>query len=200
MPNQNPASPTPSVELEEINLSDYLSVLYRRRRSALVVFLSVVIGVTLFTFLVKPTYEATATVHVQDSNMQGIPGLQSSQGTSLLTLLGMSQADPVETEIEIVHSRTNIEKVVRRLHLNWQVADQPDDMTFQILQFSSSEVMSSPDSGPEYKVTITGPGTYSIDDDDGNTLGQGKSGALFQGKNMTLLLDQLKGAKGTAAP
>ena len=195
MSSQVPTSPVSPVEIEEINLSDYLNVLYRRRRSALTVFLLVVIGVTLFTFLVKPVYEATATVHVQDDNVQGIPGLQGSQGSSLLALLGMSQQDPVETEIEILRSRTNIEKVVNRLHLNWQVSDQSGGMLFKILEFKST-AETSPDEGPEYNITITGPETYSVKDDGGKILGQGTSGVLFHGPNLTLLLDQLQGSRG----
>ena len=195
MSNQVPSFTGSSPEMEEINLSDYLNVLYRRRRSALTVFLLVVIGVALFTFLVKPIYEATATVHVQDDNVQGIPGLQGSQGSSLFALLGMSQQDPVETEIEILHSRTNIEKVVRRLHLNWQVSGQPDGMTFKVLEFKTT-AEASPDEGIAYKITVTGPGAYSVKDDDGKILGQGKSGVLFQGTSLTLLLDQLQGEKG----
>ena len=57
-------------QTEEVHLQDYLNVLFRRRHYALVTFFIIVILVILYTFLSRPVFEASATLHVQDEKVK----------------------------------------------------------------------------------------------------------------------------------
>ena len=182
MDRQNGVEFAPPQQLEEVHLSDYLAVLFRRRRIALVAFLAVVFAVALYTFLVSPVYDASATLHVRDEKVRG--------GANLLGDLGLSRDNPIETEIEIVKSRTNMEEVVRRLHLNWLVDKVSKGFRFQLAEFTSTA------EEPEYRLEVTGPGTYQLKDQDGKFIAEGRAGALLRGPGVTLLLNGLQGQPG----
>jgi len=179
MDNQNPQFSTPPTE--EIHLQDYLNVLYRRRLVFFIAFAAVVISVSLYTLLMKPVYEVSTTLHVRDEKVRG---------GGVLDDLGLSRQNPVETEIEILKSRTNAEDVVERLNLTWQVAEQSEGLDFRILEFASSAEI------PAYSVEITGPETFLVRDSTKRVLGQGTSGKRMQQENLTLVLDGLKGKAG----
>ena len=97
-------SPPPQ-QPDEVHLTDYLNVLMSRRKIFLLAFLTVFIGVALYTFTVKPVFEAFTTLQVQTPGGQG----------SLLAELGGNAQNPVDTEIEIIKSRTMAEQVILRL-------------------------------------------------------------------------------------
>jgi len=181
-PNQIPSTPYPSQwQEEEIHLQDYLQILYRRRRTFLVTFVLVFVAVALYTFIVQPTYEAQATLHVRENKLKG---------GDLLGDLGLSQENPIETEIEVLRSRTNIEQVVERLHLNWQVEKKQANLDFSILEFTS-EV-----EDPEYLIRLTGPENFEVEDSGGKVVASGHSGELLRGAGFSLLLKGLKGTAG----
>src|SRR6185369_244185 len=165
---------------EEIHLQDYIDVILRRRRTFAVSFLAVVACVALYTFLVAPRYESTATLFVKDEK-----GKVGQMGDLLL-----NAAAPVDSELEILKSRSNAEKVVARLHLDWKVDKRSEGVEFTPLEFASSA------EEPIYHVQLLGGGAYEVKDDDGKLVGTGSSGALLRGKGITLLLKDLKGAKG----
>ena len=167
--------------VEEVHLSDYIGVLIRRRRTALAAFLVVVLGVTLFTFQMKPVYEATATLHVRDDKVQG---------KGVLDDLGLSRQNPVETEIEILKSRTIAEEVVRRLHLDWQTDGVPKEVRFKILDFSSTL------DEPEFTVELTEGFGYRLLDRDQKVLASCQSDTLCRGQGVSLLLAGLSGPPG----
>lgn len=167
--------------VEEVHLSDYIGVLIRRRRTALVAFFVVVVGVTLFTFQMKPVYEATATLHVRDDKVQG---------KGVLDDLGLSRQNPVETEIEILKSRTIAEEVVRRLHLDWQTDGVPKDVRFKILDFSSTLEQ------PEFTVELIEGSGYRLLDRAKKVLASCQSDTLCRGQGVSLLLAGLSGTPG----
>ncbi len=172
MHSQNPS--------QEVHLQDYINVIWRRRKTFLVVFSAIFLGVTLLSFIVKPVYKATATVHVLEDK-----GLL--KGTMLSDLASVS---PVDAEIEIVHSRTNAENVVKRLQLDWDVAKKSDNLDFRIMEFTSSA------ENPIYEIELTGADTYRVRDNDGAIVGTGKNSVLMRGKGITLLLSDLRGKAG----
>lgn len=167
--------------VEEVHLSDYIGVLIRRRRTALAAFLVVVVGVTLFTLQMKPVYEATATLHVRDDKVQG---------KGVLDDLGLSRQNPVETEIEILKSRTIAEEVVRRLHLDWQTDGVPKEVRFKILDFSSTL------EEPEFTVELSGGSGYRLLNSDKKLLAECQSDAVCRGEGVSLLLAGLSGTSG----
>ena len=184
MNEQGSMRPTANQHLdlsEEIHLSDYLSVLYRRRRIIMVAFCLVFGAVALYTFMMKPVYEVATTLHVRDEKMQG-PGM--------LEGLGLTQQNPVETEIEILKSRTIAEEVVRRLRLDWQLDDQSEGLQLQLLEFASAAEV------PEYTLLVTGSDSYQVFDDDQQLLGDATSGVRFQHAGLSLLVAELNGQIG----
>ena len=165
---------------EEIHLQDYINVILRRRKTFLFTFLAVVAGVVLFTFLVAPSYESSATLYVKDDK-----GKVGQMGDLLL-----NAAAPVDSELEILKSRSNAEKVVATLHLDWKVDKRSDGVAFKLLDFSSSAKK------PVYQVQLLGKGSYEVKDEDGSLVGTGTSGALLSGKGLTLLVKDIRGEKG----
>lgn len=179
-PLNQPGNPH-SEMVDEIHLQDYLSVLYRRRRTVIVIFLIVVALVSTYTLLMKPVYEVSTTLHVRDDKVRG---------NGMLDGLGLSQQNPVETEIEILKSRTNTEEVVRRLKLDWLIDKKSEDLTFNILDFNSKS------ENPEYKVVLNGDDNYRVFDTDEQLIGDGKNGVRFQQGGLDLVLADLKGKQG----
>jgi len=168
-------------QTEEVHLQDYLNVLFRRRHYALVTFFIIVILVILYTFLSRPVFEASATLHVQDEKVKG---------GDLLGDLGLSRDNPIETEVEILKSRTNAEEVVRRLQLNWAVEDLDASVQFNILEFTSS------DEEPEYQITLTQPGHYTVRGKSWHNTVAGQVGKLLTEGGLSLLIDALDGKSG----
>jgi capsular exopolysaccharide synthesis family protein len=170
----------PPDQPEEIHLKDYLNVIRGRRRAFLISFLSVLSVVTLYTFLVPPSYESCATLFVKDDK-----GKVGQMGDLLL-----NAAAPVDSELEILKSRSNAEKVVARLHLDWKIDRVSDGLQVKPLEFSSTALT------PVYRVTLLAAGAYEVRDDDGALAGTGQTGSLLRGKGVTLLLKELKGDQG----
>ena len=179
-PNQSSQTP---LEPTEVHLHDYLRVILRRRWSFITVFCAVFIGVAIYTYTVKPTYEAFATLHVHDE--------KSGKG-DLLGDLGISGQNTVDAEIEIVKSRTNLEQVSKRLHLNWVVSEKSEGLDFKLLEFQA------PESQSDYQVEVTGPDSYRVLDAADGVIGNGKSGLPMRSQSGTvsLLLTDLKGKTG----
>ncbi len=166
---------------EEVHLQDYINVLFRRRKPAVLTFVVIVVLVVFYTFLSRPVYEATATLHVQEDKVKG---------GDLLGDLGLSRDNPIETEIEILKSRTNAEEVVRRLQLNWVRDIENIDTRFTILEFNSF------DDDPEYRIKLLGDGAFTITGHDWNRTLKGQSGKRVTREGFSLLLDNLQGTPG----
>jgi tyrosine-protein kinase Etk/Wzc len=173
-------NPQHHTEMQEVSLHDYINVLFLYRKTFAWAFLSVFLGTALYTFFMTPVYEANATMHVKD---------ERSQSGRLEELL-MNRQSPIETELEILKSRTNMENVVRKLHLDWHISDESKGLSVRILDFSST----SPD--PSYTVRLTGPGSFTVLDSKNANVGQGKTGELMQGQGVSLFIAEITGSKG----
>jgi len=167
---------------DEIHLSDYLGVLFRRRRIALVAFFVIAFGVALYTFLAAPVYEASTTLQVRSDKVRG--------AGNLLGDLGLSRDNPIETEIEIVRSRTNIEDAVHQLRLNWVVDQKSDGVSLRIVDFVSTAEK------PVYRIELIDAETFRVRNGSGSIIAEGRSGALVRGDGLTLLIEDLQGQPG----
>lgn len=176
MTPNNPLRP----QMEEINLFDYLAVIMRRWKIFTCALCAVFILVALYTFTMKPIYEANALLHVKEDKGKG----------QVLGELMLNSSNPTNAEIEIVKSRTNAEQVVQRLHLDAGISKKSDGLKFKILEFKSAA------KDPVYYIRLTGADTYEVEDDNGDNIGQGKSGELMQKNGFSLLLNDVKGEKG----
>lgn len=178
---QLPQQPVCPVLAEEVHLTDYITVLLRRRRTFLVAFLAVFIGVALNTLLMKPVYEATATLYVkEDTNRSGKLGELALQ----------SGGNPIEAEIEIIKSRTIAEKVVRHLHLDWSVTSKSNSTVCKLLEFSPTDPKSS------YQLQLNDNENYTLTDDKGGQLAKGVVGQLLQTASVSILVGEFKGKSG----
>jgi tyrosine-protein kinase Etk/Wzc len=178
--NQSLQQPLHRQPQEEIHLQDYINVILRRRRTFLTAFVVMFLGVALYTFLMKPLYEADATLHVKDE--KGKMGLMQD--------LLLNSANTVDSELEILKSRTNAENVVKQLHLDWQISGRDEGFTFKILEFSSTAKK------PKYSVRLTSATGYTVTDSNGDTVGSSVSGQLLRGEGITLLISDIKGKTG----
>lgn len=178
----NHPQPPPQQQIEEIHLSDYLNVIMRRRRIFLFSFIALFMGVALYTFIMKPVYEASATLHVKDE--------KGGKGGILGDLAMLNSSNPVDAEIEILKSRSNAEEVVKRLHLTWGVTRKSGALSFKIMEFSSTS------GEPDYTVELTGPDSFSVTPADGTPAITGRSGQLIKSATLTLLLGDIRGQAG----
>ena len=165
---------------ENAHIYDYLSVILRRRKIFALAFCAVFFSVVLYTYFMKPIYEASGTVHIKKEKGQG----------GLLVGMTFDSLNSIDAELEIVKSRTNVEHVVKRLHLDWQVTKKSKGMDFKLLDFSSTA------KNPSYQIEMTSADTFTIKDDDDKLVGKGKAGELMQGKDVTLLLTDLRAQSG----
>jgi len=170
----------PVAQSDEIHLQDYINVIIRRRWTFVISFLVVVSAVVIYTLRQPPLYESTATLFVKDDK-----GKVGQMGDLLL-----NSAAPVDSELEILKSRSNAEKVVATLHLDWKVDKRSPGVKVKVLEFASTA------KPPVYSVQLQGGGAYTVKDSDKNTVGSGTSGVLMRGKGITLLLQDLTGEKG----
>lgn len=170
----------PTHQVEELHLQDYINVLVRRMKTFVLSFSAIFAGAVLYTFLVPPTYESSATLFVKDDK-----GKVGQMGDLLL-----NAAAPIDSELEILKSRSNAEKVVERLHLNWQADKRSSGVDFQLVEFTSTV------QNPVYQVQLLGGGAYEVKDDDGKLIGRAMSSVLLRGNGVSLLLKDLNGARG----
>ena len=173
-------NPTGFERPQEVNLYEYLAVIIRRRKTVALVFFTVLIGVILYTYLMKPVYEASATLYVKEQMAKA----------GLLGELAPDVSRNINAEIEILKSRTNAEQVVKQLHLDWNISKKSNGLTFQILEFKSTA------KNPSYRIELTSADTFEVVDDGDVTVGQGKNGVLMQRNGFSLLLKDIKGKKG----
>ncbi|PLX86459.1 MAG: protein tyrosine kinase [Desulfuromonas sp.] len=178
--NETHSGMVPSA-MEEVHLQDYLAVLQRRRKTFLITFLLVAIAVTGYTLMLQPVYELSTTMHVRDDKLRG---------NTMLEGLGLTQQNPVETEIEILKSRTNAEEVVRRLKLTWQISDADEGTRVNILEFSSTAEQ------PVYHLQLLGDGRYQVFNEKDVLLGEGIRGRRLQLDELVLLIDEIQGDPG----
>ena len=172
---------SPGHDEEEIHLHDYINVLIRRRKLFFWGFISVFVLVALYTFLSKPIYEATATLHVSDEQVKG---------NGLLEDLGLNRENPVETETETLKSSTNAEEVVRRLRLDWRIDKRSDDLDLTVSHFSSSAET------PEFRVTRIDAEHYEVRGEALDKPLRGKVGELLRDDRLELNIAKLNGPAG----
>ena len=198
MNSPQPPPPPPQYEIEEVRLSDYLNVLLRRKRIFLLAFLAVFLGVAYHTYTMQPIYEASAILYIKDEK----PGMGGILGDMPM----FKTPNPMDTEIEILKSRSNAEEVVRRLHLDWGISERSKGLTFRIAEFASTS------KAPDYTVVLTGPDkttvanadgsvtvgmpSFVVKNADGSVAAQGKTGERVRTQSLTLLLDEIQGKRG----
>jgi tyrosine-protein kinase Etk/Wzc len=85
-----PMTPSDPLRSQDIDFYEYLSIIMRRKTTFILAFLAVFIGVVIFTFSMKPIYEASSTLHVKDDKGKGGP---------LGEILSLNTSNPVNAEL-----------------------------------------------------------------------------------------------------
>lgn len=110
-----------------IDLRDVVKTLKKRRRTVLGVFLAVVIITAVVSFIIPPTYEATATLRVKQPK---------SLGSSLLADLPMTGMNNTKqlmsTYAEIIKSRTVVQAVIDKTQSDKEDIPTYEDMLKRI--------------------------------------------------------------------
>ena len=103
-----------SLEFRQSSLRDFLHVIFKRKNQILLFFVVTVCTVVIGTLVVKPTYEAKAQVLVKigRENLYAPP----SEGKS--TFISFNNEDQINSEIELLKSRSLVDKVVETLGSN----------------------------------------------------------------------------------
>lgn len=96
---------------DSIHLRDYLFLAYKRRWLILICLLLVFLSTCYITFRAAPVYEAKSTIRIEPPR-SGNPILSKTTNWTYYKLMGQ-----LETEIEVLKSRSLAERVVTRLGL-----------------------------------------------------------------------------------
>ncbi len=148
-------------------LLDYAHVLWKRKVPIVIVFVLAVSSTLFYTIRMQPVYEAYTTVRIENIGVQG---------TLLSDLAALQRGNPIETEIEVIKSRSLAEQVVTALNLNFSVIAKSRDMTARL-----EEVILSSDF-PYGDCTIeilSESGAFEIRRQGGDRLGIGQVGQNF---------------------
>ncbi|MCX5886952.1 MAG: GumC family protein [Proteobacteria bacterium] len=93
------------------NLRDFLNIIFKHKSKIIIIFLTVVLTVTIGTFLISPTYEAFSQILVKF----GRENIYTPTATGSQVLFDISKEDRINSEVEIIKGRNLIEKVITEL-------------------------------------------------------------------------------------
>ena len=98
------------MEEQQVNIKDYLDVILKWRWVVITFFLVVVVTVTIHNFLARPEYQSTVRVTIEKEN----PNIISIQE---VLQMDASQADYMQTQVDIFKSRSLASEVIMRMNL-----------------------------------------------------------------------------------
>src|SRR5688572_10125062 len=100
----------PEPMLQDVHLTDYLRVLYKRRWAAITVFTLVVLSVVVYAFTVTPIYEAQTRILIETDD----PNIVAF--TSVIDE-AQAKADYYQTQYNILQSRALARQTIEQLEL-----------------------------------------------------------------------------------
>ena len=103
-----------TIEYRQSSLRDFLHVIFKRKNQILLFFAVTVCTVVIGTFVIRPMYEAKAQILVKigRENLYIPPNSTNSQ------VINYNQDDQVNSEIELLKSRSLAEKVIQTIGLD----------------------------------------------------------------------------------
>jgi tyrosine-protein kinase Etk/Wzc len=179
MADQQHPHHAPSVPEEGAHLLDYVNVVLRRWKIALLVLLVVFGGVAITTFLAQPIYEASVTLEVKKSSKGG-----------MLKELGMESDNSLVADIEILRSRSMAGQVVQLLGLDWQVAELPAGVELAV------RALRLPPDATVCILELTDSDAFRLSTPQGELLAAARSGELVEQGELRLQLDVRGGRPG----
>lgn len=144
---------------KEVHLLDYLHVVARRWRIALIVFVLVFGGVALHTWLQVPIYQSSATLRV---------GYKPQASEELLQQRSENRFS-VASELRVLQSYEIAEKASEALALSWLPVKSGRGVDLHL------RALTAPDEVAQLTIELTGPQQYRLIDDDGRPVLAGSS-------------------------
>ena len=173
-----------------------------------------------YALLATPIYQADAMVQVE-SKVSGVPGL-----ADITSSLGMGGSSEATTEIALITSRNVIGEAVHELGLDVEVQPKRFPLIGNYLARKAEKADPTAVASPwlgmnsygwggeqlkvfqlkvptallekELKLTVGDkPGSYTLEDDDGNLILKGEAGQPAEGKGVTAQISELKANPGT---
>jgi tyrosine-protein kinase Etk/Wzc len=195
-----PEYATGSGELDgaEPSLSDYVAIVAEGRWLVAGIAAVVVALGAAYAFLATPVYRSSALVQVEEKQ-GGLAGMKEFEDV-------FSDASPAETEIEILRSRTLVGAVVDQLRLDVvgeprrlrfvgralaRLAGRNDRVDLQRLDVPRALV------GEPLALVAGEEGRYTLRDQDGGTLLDGRVGAAASGRGVEVFVSGLSAPPGT---
>lgn len=136
------------------------------------------------TLITKPVYESTATLQLEE---------RTRESELLSELVIMSRWNPVNTEMEILKSRTVCEEVVREMGLDREIINENKNLTLNIDNFST-------DSTNDERIFtikfIDNYGSFSVLDGEPPDLGKGAVGRPFTSNPLSFNITSTNAKKG----
>jgi exopolysaccharide transport family protein len=108
------------MEEERIDIRDYLDVILKWRWVIITIFLVVVVTVTIHAFVTRPEYKATVRISIEKEN----PNVVSIEE---VLQMDTSQADYLQTQVDILKSNSLANEVISRLNLEESPEFKPSE-------------------------------------------------------------------------
>jgi uncharacterized protein involved in exopolysaccharide biosynthesis len=102
-----------SSDAQDTGIRDYLAIIFKHKTKIIAVFLSIVVVVTVASFLLPPTYEAESSILVKI----GREYMNRSEVGADKSIISLNQAEMTNSEIQILTNRDLIKKVVTKLRV-----------------------------------------------------------------------------------
>jgi uncharacterized protein involved in exopolysaccharide biosynthesis len=120
-------------------LRDFLAILFKHKTKILVVFFSVVITVTVGTFLLSPTYEAKSSVLVKFGR-ENLYRPEVGDKGAIISVGQPNQEEILNSEIEILTNRDLMDKVITTIGVEKLYPDlvEPPSWPFTVISHISS--------------------------------------------------------------
>ena len=164
------------MEPKGITLQDFLNILWKRRWMILTLFLIASGSAAFYSLQVTPIYESSTTLRIETVWPE-----QSLLGELYL----LRQGNPIETEIEMIKSRTLAERVVRSLNLNFSIPETPSHFQGELKDLVIQEDLPY---GQYLILFQEDPTTFILKGPDGGVLGEGRAGVPFSEGGITFTL------------
>lgn len=166
---------------ETVSIRQFIDVVLRRLKIVLVCFFLIFSFSALYTFKSAPVYRLQSTLYAK----------QNKATISVLDDLGIGAPSPIEAEMQILKSRTNIEEVVRKLHLDWAINKKNLDLSVKVADY-----FQPPENEDRtLSITLAGDGNFDVVHKDSH-IGRGRVGELFTSGGIRLKLEKLEGPAG----
>ena len=164
--SDNQLNSVPEQEEKEAHLLDYLHVVQRRWKIALVVFLLVFAIVAIKTFLETPIYQATVTLRI---------GLKPDTSQEVLEKR-KERYYSMESELQVLSSFKVAERAAQLLQLNWHLRDASQESALQIRRLIVQDDIDW------LALQVLDGGRFKLFTDSVVLLGDGRSGIPFAEK------------------